>query len=76
MKLESKTLLVVVLVVLAALAGVGVATAADDSTSNGWQSCANAPNAAEGDLNASDTALYNAAEGVVTARTAACGEDA
>ena len=71
---KRKTLLFVVLIVATVSMGSGLASASIDSTSNGWKSCENAPNAAEGELPASDTALHNAADGVTTARTAACGD--
>ena len=69
-----KILLLVVLIVAAVSTGSGFAVATDHSTSNGWNSCENAPNAAKGELPAPDTALQKASDGVITARTAACGE--
>ena len=71
---KRKTLLLVVMIVATVSTGTGLAAASVDSTSNGWKSCENAPNAAEGELPIPNTALLNAADGVTNARTAACGD--
>ena len=73
---KRKTLLLVVLIVATAWTGVGLVSAADHSTSNGWQSCENAPTVGEGVLTVvPETARIHAAPGVTTARLAACGEE-